>query len=182
MIATSAVLLPRDETPRRCLSLIGMAGAGKSTLAPLLARRLDWAHMDTDRLLEAYYGLPLQQLLDSVGLETFLQLEEHQVGGVGAQRVVISTGGSVVYSRRAVDRLKMLGAVVFLEIDLPTFLERVGRGDDRGLVVGPGKSFEDLYAERQPLYRAAADFIVDTGAEGPEACAERILRWFGEQS
>ncbi len=114
MIATSAGLLPRDETPRRCLSLIGMAGAGKSTLGALLARRLDWAHLDTDRLLESYYGLPLQQLLDSVGLETFLQLEEHQVGSLGAQRVVISTGGSVVYSRRAVDRLRMRGPVVFL--------------------------------------------------------------------
>ncbi|WP_034608755.1 homoserine kinase [Desulfovibrio aminophilus] len=182
MIATSAVLLPRDDTPRRCLSLIGMAGAGKSTLGALLARRLDWAHLDTDRLLESYYGLPLQQLLDSVGLETFLQLEEHQVGSLGAQRVVISTGGSVVYSRRAVDRLRMLGPVVFLEIDLATFLERVGHGGGRGLAVRPGRSFEELYAERQPLYRAAADFSVDTGAGSPEDCAVRILDWFGEKA
>ncbi|HBE94497.1 MAG TPA: shikimate kinase [Desulfovibrio sp.] len=174
------VLLPRDDQPRRCLSLVGMAGAGKSTLGRLLAGRLGWAHLDTDKLLEAYYGLPLQQLLDRVGLAAFLELEEHQVGALGVQRTVVSTGGSVVYSRRAVERLRLLGPVVFLEIGLPAFLDRVGRGEDRGLARAPGKSFEQLYLERQPLYLAAADFTVRTDEQDPEACARQILDWFQE--
>ena len=174
------VLLPRDDQPRRCLSLVGMAGAGKSTLGRLLAGRLGWAHLDTDKLLEAYYGLPLQQLLDRVGLAAFLEREEHQVGALGVQRTVVSTGGSVVYSRRAVERLRLLGPVVFLEIGLPTFLARVGSGDDRGLAKAPDKSFEQLYFERQPLYMAAADFTVRTDEQDPEACARQILDWFGE--
>ncbi len=178
------VLLPRDDTPRRCLSLVGMAGAGKSTLGRLLAEGLGWAHLDTDKLLEAYYGLPLQQLLDRVGLASFLELEEHQVGVLGVQRAVVSTGGSVVYSPRAVERLRLLGPVVFLEIGLAAFLERVGRGDDRGLARAPGKSFEDLYYERQPLYLAAADFTVRTDQGDPASCARTILDWFqaGEAS
>lgn len=179
-MTSAPVLLPRDETPRRCLSLVGMAGAGKSTLGRLVAEGLGWAHLDTDKLLEAYYGLPLQQLLDRVGLGRFLQLEEHQVGALGVQRAVISTGGSVVYSQRAVDRLRLLGPVVFLEIGLETFLARVGRGDDRGLAKAPGKSFEQLYYERQPLYLAAADFSVRTDEGAPEDCARQILDWFKE--
>lgn len=170
-------LLKRDDKSRPCLTLIGMAAAGKSTLGRLLAQRLGWAHLDTDRLLEGYYGVPLQHLLDSVGLPRFLQIEEHQIGLLGLQRTVISTGGSVVYSRRAVDRLHLLGPVVFLEIGLETFLARVGAGDDRGLAIGPDKSLEELFAERQPLYRAAADFTVRSDAQDPETCAGLILDW-----
>ena len=62
---------PARLSPQGCLSLIGMAGAGKSTLGRIVAERLGWAHIDTDRLLEAYYGMPLQTLLDGLGLADF---------------------------------------------------------------------------------------------------------------
>ncbi len=160
----------------RCLILIGMAGAGKSTLGAILARRLGWAHIDTDRLIEATFGLPLQDIVDERGVEPFLRLEEDVVAGMCVRRCVVSTGGSVVYGPRAVKRLKDSGPVVFLRIGLSTFLSRVGAAQGRGFARAPGKTMEDVYAERQPLYEAAADISADTARFDPQACAEYILR------
>lgn len=171
---------PARLSPQGCLSLIGMAGAGKSTLGRLVAEKLGWAHLDTDRLLEAYYGLPLQELLDGLGLEQFLRAENMLVSMLGVRRAVISTGGSVVYGTEAVARLRLLGPVVFLEIGLEDFLRRVGSGDNRGLAIAPGCTREQLFAERQPLYRAAADFSLRTDKNTRKESLERLLAWLEE--
>jgi shikimate kinase len=160
----------------RCVSLIGMAGAGKSTLATLLARRLGWASLDTDRLIEATTGERLADLLSRLGLAGFLHLEEDVVAGLGVKRCVVATGGSVVYCPRAVARLRECGPVVFLSIDLPTFLTRVGDPGARAFVVPDGLTLADVYAERQPLYAAAADVTVTSCGVTPEACVEEILK------
>jgi shikimate kinase len=165
----------RDAHPKPCITLVGMAGAGKSTLGRALAERLDWGQLDTDRHLEAYYGLPLQQILDRYGLKQFLRIEGHLVGQLALTRTIISTGGSVIYSPTAMARLKEMGPVVLLDINESTFLERVGDGDNRGLAIAPGVSLGDLYNERQPLYRAAADIVVRTDRSTPEACVDTIL-------
>ncbi|MBA4356180.1 MAG: homoserine kinase [Humidesulfovibrio sp.] len=179
--------LDSDQQPRTrlqetgCISLIGMAGAGKSTLGRLLAEKLRWAHLDTDQLIEAYYGLSLQDILDGLGLPTFLKTEEALVSMLGVRRAVISTGGSVVYGPAAVERLKLLGPVVFLEIDLPTFLRRVGDAGNRGLAIAPGLTREDLFLERQPLYRAAADFTLPTDTPDRKASLERLHAWLTQE-
>lgn len=163
----------------RCISLIGMAGAGKSTLAGLLARRLGWACLDTDRLVEATSGKSLAALLDSLGLDAFLRLEEDVVADLGVKRCVVATGGSVIYGPRALAKLHQCGPVVHLSIDLPTFLERVGDPATRAFVVPPGMSLADVYAQRQPLYAAAADRTVKSCGVTPQACVEEILRGIG---
>ncbi|GAB7021989.1 homoserine kinase [Salidesulfovibrio brasiliensis] len=165
----------RDSEPKPCITLIGMAGAGKSTLAPLLAKALGWVHMDTDRHLEAFYGRPLQDIYDTYGHEEFLRIEERLVSEISLFRTVISTGGSVVYGAEAVTRLKELGPVVFLEIDAETFQKRVGDAEGRGLAVAPGKTMLDVFEERQPLYREAADVIVRTDRCTPDECVQEIL-------
>lgn len=164
-----------------CVSLIGMAGAGKSTLGRLLAEKLGWAHLDTDRLIEAYYGLNLQDLLDGLGLPAFLKAEETLVSMLGVRRAVISTGGSVVYGPAAMERLKLLGPVVYLKISLPTFLGRVGNAGNRGLAIAPGLTREDLYLERQPLYQAAADFTLSTDTRDRMASVERLHAWLTQE-
>ncbi len=160
----------------RCVSLIGMAGAGKSTLAALLARRLGWACLDTDRLVEATCGETLAGLLARVGLDAFLRLEEDVVAGLSVKRCVVATGGSVVYGPRAVARLRACGPVVHLAIDLPTFLARVGDPGQRAFVVREGLTLPDVYAERQPLYAAAADLTVTSSGASPDDCVEQILQ------
>jgi shikimate kinase len=180
--ASDSALPPRARLSETgCVSLIGMAGAGKSTLGRLLAEKMGWAHLDTDRLIEAYYGLPLQELLDGLGLAAFLQAEETLVSMLGLRRTVISTGGSVVYGPAAVARLRLLGPVIHLSISLPTFLGRVGDAGNRGLAIAPGLTREDLFLERQPLYQAAADFTLSTDTSDRRASVERLHAWLAQE-
>jgi len=168
--------IQRDEVSQPCITLVGMAGAGKSTLGGLLAKRLDWGQLDTDRYMESYYGLNLQEIMDTYGLDEFLRIEERLVSDLNLTRAVISTGGSVIYGPQAVKRLKRLGPVILLDIDEATFIERVGDGENRGLAIGPGKTMRDLYNERLPLYRKAADLTVRTDQCAPEECVDLILQ------
>lgn len=174
--ASDAADLPR-LWHQGCVSLIGMAGAGKSTLGRLLADKLGWAHLDTDRLIEAFYGLPLQEVLDGLGLEKFLEAENTLVALLNVRRAVISTGGSVVYGREAMERLHLLGPVVHLDISMESFLRRVGDGGNRGLAIAPGRTREDLFLERQPLYEATADFTLSTDSSDHNASLERLHAW-----
>lgn len=159
----------------RCISLIGMAAAGKSTLAGLLAQRLGWACLDTDRLLEATEGRALADLLADLGREAFLRLEETVVAGLNVRRCVIATGGSVIYGARAMARLRESGPVVHVAIDLPTFLRRVGDPGKRAFIAPEGLSLADVYAERQPLYAAAADVTISSCGITPQSCIDQIL-------
>lgn len=169
------VPVKRDEILQPSITLVGMAGAGKSTVGNLLAKRLDWGQLDTDRYMESYYGLPLQGIMDRYGLDQFLQIEEKLVSRLNLNRTIISTGGSVIYSQRAMDQLHELGPVVLLDIDEETFIKRVGNAENRGLAIAPGKTMGDLYNERQPLYRAAADITVSTADLSPEESVASII-------
>ncbi|MFP5239559.1 MAG: homoserine kinase [Acidobacteriota bacterium] len=162
-------------TDEQCVSLIGIAGAGKSTLGEALAARLDWAHLDTDRLIESTWGQPLQTILDERGLPGFLAVEEAVVSTLGVKRTVVSTGGSVVYSKAAMARLKSLGPVIHLRIELDTFLERVRDASGRAFVRPAGLSLADVYAEREPLYLAACDFHVCTDTLDVNACVNHCV-------
>ncbi len=165
----------QEEPKVPCISLIGMAGAGKSTLAPLLAKVLNWAHLDSDHHIEAYYAMPLQAIYDTYGHERFLEIEGQLVSELMLHRTVISTGGSVVYSEKALAKLKKLGPVVHLDVSEDTFIQRVGDASERGLAIAPGLTLRDLYREREPLYLAAADITVRTDDCTPEECVRRIL-------
>ncbi|WP_319530692.1 homoserine kinase [uncultured Cohaesibacter sp.] len=160
-----------------CVTLIGMAGAGKSTLGRLLARAIGWAQLDTDQLLEAFFGTRLQDVFDTLGREAFVAAEELVVARLRVAHCVVSTGGSVIYGDEAVAQLKRLGPVVFLRAGLDAISARVGAGRDRGLAIAPGQTVQDLYAERLPLYEAAADFTVDTDTNTPQQAADAVLAW-----
>lgn len=163
--------------PQGSVSLIGMAGAGKSTLGRLLAEKIGWAHLDTDRLIESFYGLPLQDVVDGLGLTKFLEAENRLVATLSVRRTVISTGGSVIYGREAMERLHLLGPVVHLDVSMESFLKRVGDGGNRGLAIAPGRRLEDLFLERQPLYLATADFTLSTDSSDHNASLERLHAW-----
>jgi len=152
-----------------------MAGAGKSTVGRQLARLLAWKLMDTDQLIEAVYGVPLQAITDKLGKEAFLDTEATVICAIKAHRVVLATGGSVVYRRNAMTHLHSLGSVVYLDVPLPVILERIARNPSRGLAIDPGQSVEDLFNERKDLYTHYADGTIDAGGLAPEACAKAVL-------
>ncbi len=154
--------------------LIGMPGAGKSTVGVLLAKRLGYHFVDTDLLLQTQQECRLQQIIGREGLAGFKELEASVLCNLEATRSVIATGGSAVYSERAMTRLKALGQLVFIDIPLDELLNRVHDMDSRGLVMGANETYQDLYEERQPLYRKYAEVIIPGGNLRVEEVAAAI--------
>ena len=147
--------------------LLGMAGAGKSTLAPLLAAELGWRALDTDVLMEQKAGMPLQALLDTQGDEGFGQMEEAVALALRTRGAVIATGGSMIYRERAVAHLRAMAVTVFLDVPLSRLMRRPLALDRRGLVDRSGLGFAALHRERRPRYQAAADLSCLCGAHAP---------------
>ena len=105
-------------------------------------------------------GCPLKDILDNEGLEGFIRREEEAVCSVTAQRTVIATGGSVVYSPKAMAHLKSLGRIVYLCFDYNEVERRLGDLHERGVAIAPGKTLRDLFDERTPLYEKYADVAI----------------------
>ncbi|MGW8313068.1 MAG: shikimate kinase [Desulfuromonadales bacterium] len=154
--------------------LIGMPGAGKSTVGVLLAKRLGYQFIDTDLQLQIRQQCRLQQIIARHGLAVFKRLEEEVLCALETTHSVVATGGSAVYSERAMGHLKRLGQLVYIDIPLVELLDRVNDMDSRGLVIGPNETYEDLYRERQPLYRKYAEVTIDGGSLTVEAIAAKI--------
>ena len=156
------------------LVLIGMPGAGKSTIGVLLAKATARAFLDTDVAIQAAEGRSLQQIIDRDGLETFCRIEEHHVLSLTCRSTVIATGGSVVYSPAAMRHLADGGIVVHLDLDLPSIARRLTNLATRGVVMAPGQTLSTLFAERQPLYRHYAEISIDCSEKTHEEVVREI--------
>lgn len=151
-----------------------MPGAGKSSIGVLLAKRLSYQFVDTDLLMQGEAHCRLQQIIAHHGLAAFMDLEERVVCRLAAHRSVIATGGSVVYSDRAMQRLGRIGRLVHLELPLELLQQRVRNMDTRGLVIDPGETFAALYARRMPLYRQYAELTIPCAGLSQEEVAAAI--------
>ncbi len=158
--------------------LIGMAGAGKTTVGRALAHHSGWAFVDTDALLAAWWGAPLQAVRDRLGLEGFLDAEADGILRLGVHRAVVATGGSVVYRPQAMAHLAHNGYIVHLDAPLEVIRARITDAASRGLAIRPDQSLEDLYAERAPLYGRFAQLRVDTATTPPKKAAAMIWDQF----
>ena len=155
--------------------LIGMPGAGKSTVGVILAKLTSRDFVDTDVLIQTVHGRSLQDIVDRDGHLSLRRIEEEVLLGLNCRNHVIATGGSAAYSDAAMGHLKTHGVVVFLDVDLPTLQSRVNDYDTRGLAKRPDQSFEELYEERFALYTKYADVKLkgaDLTQEG--VCSEII--------
>lgn len=155
--------------------LIGMAGAGKSTIGPVLARIAQKQFIDIDSLISEQTGMTLQDFLNRFGRKRFQEQEEQTLLGIRVQNHVIATGGSAIYSRAGMEHLKKSGPVVLLDADLEILEQRVDNEDSRGLVNPEAASFRDLYTSRLPLYRKWADIRVKA-SDRPEKISRTILK------
>ncbi|MCI1305434.1 MAG: shikimate kinase [Lachnospiraceae bacterium] len=159
------------------LILIGMPGAGKSTVGVVLAKRLGYRFIDSDLLIQEREGKTLSRIIEQEGTEGFLAIEEKVNCEIMTDRCVIATGGSAVYSRDAMRHLKSIGVVVYLWESCSHLKKRLGDLTDRGVVLRDGQTLEDLYAERAPLYEKYADLTVreesfDISGTVREICAQ----------
>ena len=152
--------------------LIGMAAAGKSTVGRQLAGMLGWAFIDTDHLLEAWWGAPLQSITDHLGRHAFVQAEKEQILSLNLRRCVIDTGGSVVYCEEAMQHLQTMGPVIYLSSSYDAIARRLTNPSSRGLAIAENQSLRDLYDERAPLYERHAQLTMDTEEMTPsQTCA-----------
>ncbi len=163
---------------RNNVILIGMPGAGKSTVGVVLAKRLGYDFVDTDLLIQRTAGKSLQAIINEDGLEVFRQIEEEVLLGLKVEQTVVATGGSAIYSSPAMEHLKRNGTAVFINTPLPVLQLRIADMSTRGMVISPGDSFTELFIERNPLYRKFADIVVDDHDKSVEMIADEIAGHF----
>ena len=148
--------------------LIGMPGAGKSTIGVLLAKTMGMSFCDTDLVIQKNTGQRLQQIIDRDGLDAFLKAEEEAICSLECENTVIATGGSAVLSHAAMAHLKAKGRCVYLSISLEECIRRIRNIKTRGIAVRKGQTLQDVYLEREPLYRQYADRTVDCAGKSAE--------------
>ena len=140
--------------------LIGMPASGKSTIGVILAKLLGYDFVDTDLLIQRQTGSLLSEIITEKGIEAFLAAEEAACLSLKTENTVIATGGSAVYSEASMAKLKSLGTIVYLEVDVNTLQLRLDDVRGRGVVLRDGQTLYDLYAERTPLYNKYADLTI----------------------
>lgn len=141
--------------------LIGMPGAGKSTVGVVLAKTAALEFVDTDLLIQKQTGRKLQEIIDNDGIDTFLKIEGEVISKVDCKNSVIATGGSAVFSENAMNNLRRDGVIVFLDVPLTEIKRRVDNITTRGIAMKSGETLETVYNERLPLYKKYADITVD---------------------
>lgn len=157
------------------LILIGMPGAGKSTLGVILAKTLAKDFVDTDLLIQTQENRPLQEIIDTDGYLALRAIEEKTLLNMHYPNHVIATGGSAVYSESAMHHLRHFGPIIFLDVPLPELLNRITDFETRGLARHPNQSFSDLFNERRVLYQRYATITVDCSKKSQEQILSEII-------
>lgn len=156
--------------------LIGMPGAGKSTLGIVLAKIMALKFVDADLVIQEQMDKTLQTIIDAMGPDGFIQVENEILSDLEAEETVIATGGSAIYSDEAMKHLSDIGVIVYLEISYDSLKGRLGDLQERGVVLkgGMGMSLRELYDERLPLYEQYAGITVDVNDLSITAAARKV--------
>lgn len=157
------------------ITLIGMPGAGKSTLGVVLAKILGYQFLDSDLLIQKEEKRRLSEIIEKEGIEGFISIENRVNASIKAEETVIATGGSVVYCEDAMKHLKSIGKIVYLKLSFEAVSKRLGDLKGRGVVLKENQTLKDLYAERVPLYEKYADLVVDEEGKNLEESLQAVL-------
>ena len=145
------------------ITLIGMPGAGKSTIGIVLAKVLGYDFIDSDLLIQKEEGKLLWEIMRDYGNDGFNKIEEKVNSQIQTSHSVIATGGSVIYGPKAMEHLRDISTVVYLKVSCSVLERRLGDLTKRGVVFKPGQTLLDLYKERVPLYEKYAHITVNVG-------------------
>lgn len=157
--------------------LIGMPGAGKSSIGVLLAKQTLRDFVDVDVLIQRRERASLHEILRRDGSDGLRRAEQSALLSLAVEGHVIATGGSAVYSAAGMAHLRSGGVTVFLDVPLPVLQGRVGDLERRGVLRETGQDLAQIFAERRPLYQAAADYRIDCDNQPPQ----QILRMISER-
>ena len=164
--------------PAGSLILVGMMGAGKTTVGRLLARRLKRDFFDADEEIERRCGVRIPVIFDIEGEAGFRARETQVIAELCAlDNAVLATGGGAVLAEENRRRIAMRGTVIYLHARAAHLWQRVRHDRNRPLLAtaDPQKRLEELYAERDPLYREVADLVIDTGKQSVQTLAKDLL-------
>ncbi len=156
--------------------LTGMPGAGKSTVGVVLAKKLGFAFLDSDLVIQSREGKLLHEIIEEQGVEKFWSIEEAANLSIDARRTVIATGGSVIYGGRAMEHLGRSGIIVYLQLSCEEIARRLGDLNERGVTLREGQTLEMLYEERVPLYEQYAHITMDCERLSIREIVEEIVR------
>ncbi|UTA46764.1 shikimate kinase [Simiduia sp. 21SJ11W-1] len=161
------------------VTLIGMPGAGKSTIGVMLAKELAKDFVDTDVLIQVREGQTLQEIMDASDYLNLRRIEEEVILETDLKNHVIATGGSAVYGDAGMQHLKGYGPVVFLSVSLDELQRRIHNYASRGIARRPDQSFNDVFEERNRLYRQYADITVECDGKDQAAILAELARALG---
>ncbi len=141
----------------------------------ILAKTLGRNFIDTDIVAQETSGRLLQEIIDEEGTGAFLKAEEKTILSLRGHNAVIATGGSVVFSEKAMDHLRRDGIVIYLKISFEEMVRRLNNITTRGIVLAPGQSLRDMYNQRVPLYEKYADITIDCSDGDFEECIGMVI-------
>ena len=154
--------------------LIGMPGAGKSSIGVVLAKAIGYKFVDTDLLIQAREGCLLSEIIEKEGRERFVEIENEVNAGLDVKRCVIAPGGSVIYGIEAMKHFQEIGIIVYLKLSYEDLAKRLGNLKGRGVVLKEGQTLKDLYEERTSLYETYADLTISEKNRGIEETLQAI--------
>ncbi|SLM30241.1 Shikimate kinase 1 [Desulfamplus magnetovallimortis] len=163
------------------MTLIGMPGAGKSTVGIILAKDLSFGFIDTDILIQINQQKSLQQIINESDHMNLRTIEEKEVLKLNIDNHVIATGGSVPYSEKAMNHLKKISTIVFLKASYEELKRRIHNFETRGIAKSENQTLMELFEERQILYKKYADITVDCDLINQNQVAIEIAQLAGQE-
>lgn len=144
------------------ITLIGMPGSGKSTVGVVLAKMMCMTFIDGDLLIQNKEGKRLSKIIDEIGNDAFLKLENNTLASLKVNNSIIATGGSAVFGKEAMENLKKISTVVYLNVPYESLEKRLKNLKNRGVVFEEGQTLKDIYDIRTPLYEKYADITINS--------------------
>ena len=160
--------------------LIGMPGAGKSTIGVVLAKTLGMNFVDSDLVVRNIENRLLQNIINEEGMDYFLECEEQAVLSIEGNRMVVATGGSVIYRKAAMEHLRALGRVIYLDVSYTEIERRVNNITTRGIAIRHGATLKDVYKERAAYYNDYMDVAMGCEGETVEKVVDAIVAYTKE--
>ena len=161
---------------KNSLIFIGMPGSGKSTIGVQLAKRLHLSFIDSDLLIQENKQQKLQCILNTQGYQALRNIEEQTLLALNLNRHLVSTGGSAIYSDKAMQHLKAQGLIIYLKVSFNEIRKRIDNEDQRGIARPDGQTLKEVYHERQPLYKQYADITIDNEKHVPLTLIEAAIK------
>ena len=174
------MLLPIAVIDMQNIILIGMPGAGKSTIGVILAKSLLFDFCDTDLSIQKETGESLCNTISKIGIDEFIRLEEAVIIKQEFVSSVVATGGSAIYGEKAMEKLKENGIIVYLKVSPEELKNRIKNIHTRGIAMKEGTSISELYEERAPLYEKYADVTIECDGKTAEECVDLIVKEAGD--